>query len=234
MPTKVAKTPVKKTPVKKVVAKEVAPKAPVKLPAFSVPTYSLLGKESTPLALPKEIFGAPINKALLKQAMRVYMTNQKSLLGSTKTRGDVTGSTAKIFRQKGTGRARHGGIRAPIFVGGGITFGPKSRKVTLDLPKKMKKAALISALSSKMFDKNVFGVIGLDKATGKTKEVANFLQVLGKKSVLVVTTEKQDNVVRSFRNLKGVVVMPVTELNAYEVIRHSNLLISKEAVEKLK
>src|SRR3989344_1873864 len=101
------------------------------------------------MALPKEIFGQEVNTKLLAQAMRVYMTNLKKFTASTKTRGEVRGSTAKIYRQKGTGRARHGAITAPIFVGGGIVFGPKPRKVVLDLPKKMKKAALLAALSDK-------------------------------------------------------------------------------------
>src|SRR3989338_11409930 len=144
--------------------------------SLSIPVYSLAGKETGVLALPKEIFAAKVSKSLLAQAVRVYATNQKSLLASTKTRGEVEGSTAKIYRQKGTGRARHGAIRAPIFVGGGITFGPKPRKVRLILPQKMKKAALIAALSVKLADKNVIGLSGLDKASGKTKEMAKLIE----------------------------------------------------------
>ena len=185
------------------------------------------------LALPKEIFAAKVSKSLLAQAVRVYATNQKSLLASTKTRGEVEGSTAKIYRQKGTGRARHGAIRAPIFVGGGITFGPKPRKIRLDLPKKMKKAALFSALSVKAADKKVLGLSGLDKASGKTKEMAKLIEKLKAKSLLIVTGEKQDNVVRAIRNIPGADVLPVSLINAYEIVKHELLFVTKEAVEKL-
>ncbi|MBI4035521.1 50S ribosomal protein L4 [Candidatus Daviesbacteria bacterium] len=209
---------------------------------LSIPVYSLTGKETGTLALPKEIFGQKVNKDLLAQAARVYLTNQKSLNASTKTRGEVVGSTAKIYRQKGTGRARHGAIRAPIFVGGGIVFGPKPRKIRLDLPKKMKKAALIAALSAKAAEQNTIGLAGLDKASGKTKEMAGLVAKIltsvykGDKkqtSALIVTGEKQDNVVRAARNIPGINVLPVNLINAYEVLKHNFLFIAKEAVEKI-
>lgn len=203
----------------------------------SVPVYSLAGRASGTLALPKEIFGQEVNKKLLAQAMRVYMTNQKSLFASTKTRGEVEGSTAKIYRQKGTGRARHGSVRAPIFVGGGITFGPKPRKVRLELPQRMKKAALLSALSVKAADKQLIGLSGLEKASGKTKEMIGLLgKIAGKRKIgssLIVTGEKKDNVVRAVRNIPGIDVLPVNLINAYEVVKHDLLLLTKEAVEKL-
>ncbi len=213
----------------KTVVKVVAPRTS----RLSVPVYSLTGRSTGKLSLPKEIFGIPVNEKLLAQALRVYMTNQKTLPGSTKTRGQVEGSTAKIYRQKGTGRARHGSIRAPIFVGGGIVFGPKMRKVRLDLPKKMKKAALLSALSSKVNDQDITGVSGLEKATGKTKEIVKLTQNLKLKTALIVTGEKMDNIARAARNIKEVTVLPVNQLNAYEVLRHQSLLISKEAVGRL-
>lgn len=209
---------------------------------LSVPMYSLAGIEDGTLALPKEVFGQKVNKKLLAQAVRVYSTNQKTLSGSTKTRGEVEGSTVKIYRQKGTGRARHGAIRAPIFVGGGIIFGPKPRIVRLDLPQKMKKVALISALSAKMSDKQVVGLTGLEKASGKTKQMAELVEKLlavkskelKAKSALIVTGEKQDNAVRAVRNIPQVRILPVNLINTFEVLKHELLLITKEAVEKLK
>lgn len=243
--TKKTARAVKKTVLESAVKKTAASHKSVNL---SVPVYSLAGNETGTLTLPKEIFGQKVNKGLLAQAARVYLTNQKSLNASTKTRGEVVGSTAKIYRQKGTGRARHGAVRAPIFVGGGIVFGPKPRKVRLDLPKKMKKAALIAALSDKAAEKNTIGLSGLDKASGKTKEMADLLkkllaisywqlaaksQKLKAKSVLIVTEEKQDNVVRAARNIPGINVLPVNLINAYEVLKHNLLLITKEAVEKM-
>lgn len=205
-----------------------------KASGLSVPVYSLAGRASGTLSLPKEIFGVKVNEKLLAQAIRVYTTNQKNLTGSTKTRGEVKGSTAKIYRQKGTGRARHGAIRAPIFVGGGIVFGPKARKVRLDLPKKMKRSALLSALSSKMVDKGISGVSGLEKATGKTNEMAKLFKKVGTDNALIVTGEKTNNVVRAVRNIPGVNALPANLINAYEVLKHDMLLITKEAVEKLK
>lgn len=200
---------------------------------LSVPVYSLAGRASGTLSLPKEIFGQKVNQKLLAQALRVYMTNQKTLPGSTKTRGEVRGSTAKIYRQKGTGRARHGAIRAPIFVGGGIVFGPKYRKVRLDLPKKMKKAALLSALSDKMVNKEILGISGFKKATGKTKEIVKLLKKVSTDNALIVTGEKTDNVVRAVRNIPGVNALPANLINAYEVLKHDFLLITKEAVDIL-
>ena len=242
-------------PVKKKVSrkKQVTPhKTPIKIatkPAasrndkLSVPVYSLAGRAAGNLSLPKEIFGGEVNKKLLAQALRVYSTNQKVLPGSTKGRGEVEGSTAKIYRQKGTGRARHGAIRAPIFVGGGITFGPKYRKVRLELPPKMRKAALLSALSSKATSKNVVGLSGIEKASGKTKEMVKLMssvishQISDKKqkpaSALIVTKEKNDNVVRAVRNIPGVSTLSVDLINVYEVLKHDVLMLTKEAVERL-
>lgn len=209
---------------------------------LSVPVYSLAGRTAGILSLPKDIFGAKVNKKLLAQAIRVYSTNQKTMTASTKTRGEVRGSTAKIYRQKGTGRARHGAIRAPIFVGGGIVFGPKPRTIRLDLPKKMKRAALISALSSKILDNTVVGLTGFEKASGKTKEMAQLLAKLSVKgkgqsekslSTLIVTGEKVDNAVRAVRNIPKVDVLSANLINAYEVLKHDMLLITKDAVEKL-
>ncbi len=232
MPRVKKNTTVKKAvkPVKKVAERKAAPRSS----GLSVPIYSLAGRASGTLTLPKEIFGQKVNQKLLAQAMRVYMTNQKSLFASTKTRGEVEGSTAKIYRQKGTGKARHGAIRAPIFVGGGITFGPKPRKVRLVLPQKMKKAALFSALSSKMIDKNVIGLTGIEKASGKTKEIAGLIKNLKLKTTLIVIGEKADNMVRASRNIPGLTVLPVNQLNAYDILRHQFLVISKDALERLK
>lgn len=211
--------------------------------SLSVPAYSLSGRSLGTMSLPKEIFGAQVNKALLTQAMRVYLTNQQAHHSSTKTRAEVTASSRKIWRQKGTGRARHGAVSAPIFVGGGVALGPKARKVILDLPKKMKKKALVSALAQKMIDQEVLGVSGLEKATGKTKQMAEFLKQLNLKfkeqnsklkTTLIVTGQKMDKAIRAASNISGVDILPVDQINALEVIRHHNLIFTKEAVERLK
>ncbi len=245
---KVVKVSAKKV-TKPVVAKVVKPstasvvkpqvvkkaKSSTKTVVLSVPVYSLLGKQNGEMVLPKEIFGSFVNKVLLSQALRVYITNRKQLLGHTKTRGNVKASKAKIYRQKGTGKARHGAITAPIFVGGGIAFGPQSRKVRLDLPKSMRKAALISALSSKLVDKSVAGLSGIEKANGKTKEMFNLLTKIsdGKKirSTLIVTGARTEGVLRSVKNIPGVDTLSTNLLNAYEVLSHEMLLVTKDALE---
>lgn len=200
---------------------------------FAVTMFSLAGKEAGTLDLPKSIFGAEVNKALLAQALRVYMNNQKGHHSNTKTRGEVEGSTRKIYKQKGTGRARHGGVRAPIFVGGGIALGPKSRKVVMDLPKKMKKAALISALSQKLQDKDIFALSGLEKATGKTSEISKFLKSLNKKSVLIVSEKGNDMAIRATQNIKAVNLINAEDINTFEVIKSQSLIFTKGAVEAL-
>ncbi len=235
--------PVKQVTSKKIATKKVeaavkVTKSVVKPTGLSVPVYSLAGKATGTMSLPKEIFGAKVNKDLLVQALRVYSNNQKSHPGFTKTRGQVKMTSAKWFRQKGTGRARHGAKSAPIFVGGGVAFGPKPRKVELELPKKMKKAALVSALSSRVGDQGVLGVSGLEKATGKTKEmtvlIGKIREIKGNKaSVLIVTGEKIDNVVRGVRNIQGMDVLPANQINAYETLIHQVLLVTKDAVEVL-
>ena len=136
---------------------------------LSIPVYSITGEPKGNLDLPK-VFGGKINNTLLAQAMRVYTTNDKTLTGSTKTRGQVQGSTKKIYAQKGTGRARQGSIRAPHRVGGGIVFGPTPRKVVLDLPKKMKKAALLSAIAARVLEKKALAISDAQNFSEKLKK----------------------------------------------------------------
>ncbi len=237
MPVKNPKIKIQKSKVEEKIEKALKPATAKKATNLSIPAFSLLGKADGTIDLPKEIFGVLVNKALLSQTARVYLNNQKTITASTKTRGQVEGSSAKIYAQKGTGRARHGSVRAPIFVGGGIVFGPTPRKVIMELPKKMKKAALISALSDKAAEKKVLGLTGLDKTTGKTKEIASLLTKLSdkkkKESVLILTDKNTDNVLRAVRNLPTVSVFSVETINAYEVLKHDLLLLTKEAVDKL-
>ena len=201
--------------------------------ALLVPMYTLRGTESGTLLLPKEVFGAKINQTLLAQATRVYLSNLKGHFAHTKTRGEVRGSTRKIRVQKGTGGARHGSVRAPIFVGGGIALGPKSRKVMLDLPKKMKAGAFVSALSLKLKEHEILGVSGADKASGKTKEVLSLFRKVAKNNILLVLDKKEDKIRRAVNNLPGVRVAVAEQLNVLEVLRAGALIITEGAVESL-
>ena len=201
---------------------------------LSVLVYSLAGKETGTIELPKVVFGGRVKKSLLSQAVRVYSANLQQQLGSTKTRGQVHGTTAKMYRQKGTGRARHGAQTAPIFVGGGIAFGPKPRTVKLNLSKRMKKSATLAALADKLHDQAIIGVSGLEKSTGKTKELVGFLnKTTAGKGALIITADKIDNVTKAAANIPNVAVLSANLINAYDVIKHRVLVVTKEAVEKL-
>lgn len=191
------------------------------------------GKAAGKVSAPAELFAAKINKPLLAQAVRVYLANQREGGAATKTRGEVEGSTRKIYRQKGTGRARHGAIRAPIFVGGGIVFGPVPHDFSLKLPQKMKRAALSSALTDKKETENLILVTGLNSIT-KTKKMAEILENLGagEKPLLVVAKDAA-SAVRSARNIEGVEILPANNLNTYSVISHQKIVLMKEALPTL-
>ena len=193
------------------------------------------GKVIGKIQLPIELFGAKVNTQLMAQAVRVYLANQRVGTASTKTRGEVEGSTRKIYKQKGTGRARHGAIRAPIFVGGGIVFGPKPRDYTLAFPKKMKRLALASALTSKHLEEHVIVVDGLESIEPKTKVMAATLQTIGAiGKTLIVTSVHALPVVRAGRNIEGVDIVPAHTLHTYAVLNHKNLVFTKEAIPVLK
>ena len=141
--------------------------------------FDTKGKVADTVDLSKEIFGAKINNSLMAQAVRVYLANQRMGTASTKTRGEVHGTTKKVWAQKHTGRARHGSRKAPIFVHGGIVFGPSPRDFSLKLSKKMRRQALFSALSSKLKREEIKGITGFEKLPPKTKVMAAALKSLG-------------------------------------------------------
>src|SRR3989338_8227396 len=185
MPVKKVKS--QKSKVKTATQKSKAMKIASKPSKFSVPMVDVTGRRKGSVELPREIFGAKINEKLMAQAVRVYLVNQRQGTASTKTRGEVAGSTRKIYRQKGTGRARHWSITAPIFRGGGIVFGPRVRGFSLKLSKQMKKKALSSALAQKLLDQKV-SVVDLEGVSGKTRELAQLF-----KNLKLLDKEKKDN-----------------------------------------
>ena len=205
---------------------------------FSVPVVDLTGKKKGSVELPKEIFGAKVNERLMAQAVRVYLVNQRQGTASTKTRGEVTGSTRKIYRQKGTGRARHGSIKAPIFRGGGIVFGPRPRKFDLKLSKQMKKKALFSAIAQKFADQKV-AVVDSKGASGKTREFASLLKNLnllpksGKDNLVLYVSDSNSEAKRATRNIRGVTVVNAESLNTYEILTNKHLVFSREAISNL-
>lgn len=236
-PSKTAEKPVVK-PAKKAAATTVTPvpAKPTRTVAhtLSVPVLDVSGKEKQTVKLPEELFGAKVNKPLLAQAVRVFLANQREGSASTKTRGEVTGSTKKIYRQKGTGRARHGGIRAPIFVGGGITFGPKPRAHTMSLPKNMRRAALASALTQQLKNGNIVIVDGFESLEPKTKLMAEVFKQIGTtKNVLFVVAKESQLVLRSVRNIDYVDSISTAQMHAYAALSHRKIVFMKPAISEL-
>lgn len=251
--TKKKKTEIKKVTTKPVVKKVVAEKnvidrknkekketlknevvAKAKPTSLVTDVYSLKGTVSGSLTLPAEYFGVAINKQLIAQAIRVYLSNQRAGGAATKTRGMVTGSTRKIYKQKGTGNARHGAVTAPIFVGGGITFGPVPHSFRMEMPKKMKTRAVASALSHQYNEGSVKIVENVTSLTLKTKvfvQLLNDLSITGK--TLVLLSKEELAVRRVMRNVAKVDVLPVSDVHTYAIMNHKNILFSKNALSEL-
>lgn len=195
-------------------------------------SYNLTGKKLTPIELDKKVFGAKVSPTLLAQAVRIYLSNQRSASAKTKTRAEVAGSTRKIFKQKGTGRARHGSIRAPIFVGGGIAHGPDgTQNYTMKMPSKMARLALLGAMSQKAQGKLISVVKGADEASGKTSELNKLLKILVPKGkVLLVRTPSQIKFNLAGRNLPQVIMASTASLNAYQAIAYPQIIFTAEAL----
>jgi len=200
----------------------------------SFPIVSPEGEKTGVMSLPNDLFGVPFNAQLVSQAIRVYQMNQREGSAATKTRGMVEGSTRKIYRQKGTGRARHGGIRAPTFVGGGISFGPQPREIHKALSKQMKKKALANALSHIVQNNAMKVVDGLMDLPVKTKSFADMLnKIQVSNRILFIYGNETASVARALRNIKNVSVFPVDSFSAYDVMTHTYTVFTKDALVSL-
>ncbi len=187
-------------------------------------------KES--IEIKDNIFGLNKREDILHSAVRNYLANQRQGTHSTKTRGKVRGGGKKPWKQKHTGRSRHGSNRSPIWKGGGIVFGPQPRDYSYKLPKKVKKLALYTALSVKVSEGNMVVVDNIEIEKPKTKNMISVLKnlELNNQKVLIVMPDKNENVILSARNIVGVKVMRARDINTYMVLTHSKLLITKEAL----
>jgi large subunit ribosomal protein L4 len=186
------------------------------------------------IELNENVYGAEVNEHVLYEVVKNYLANQRQGTQSAKTRAEVRGGGKKPFRQKGTGNARQGTIRAPHFVGGGVAFAPKPRDYSYKLPKKVKRLAFRSALSSKINEGEVIIIDSLTFDAPKTKEMINVLaNIKADRKALIVTLEKEDNVVKSASNIKNVEASFVGSLNVYEILKHTSLVMTKEAAEKI-
>lgn len=205
---------------------------------MKINTYTYKGVKSTPLAAPKEWTEEP-NMALLAQANRIYEANTHTGFTKTKTRSEVTGSRRKIYRQKGTGGARHGAKSAPIFVGGSKAHGPKGVYRQLSLPIKMRKKALYTAISLKLKSGSLVAVKTPEKLQ-KTKEAAKLIELIKKdlkitkssQKYTIVLSEKDSETRRVVRNIENLVVIRRNDLNAYNVYRGGLLIFDAKIFEK--
>lgn len=186
------------------------------------------------LELNEHIFGVEVNQVVLHEVVKNYLANQRQGTQSAKTRAEVRGGGRKPFRQKGTGNARQGTIRAPHFVGGGVAFAPKPRDYSYKLPKQVKRVAMMSALSAKAANNELIVLDELQMNSGKTKEMITLLaNIKAAKKAMFVLPEVDKNVVLSARNLKGIRTELITTMNVYQILNHSSFITTKQAIEKI-
>ncbi len=186
------------------------------------------------IELSDAVFGAEVNEALLYEAVRQYTAAQRSGTAATKTRHEVSGSGKKLWKQKGTGRARVGSIRSPLWRHGGTTHGPQPRSYEYKLPRKMLLGALRSALSAKLRDGELRVVRAFELNDHKTKNLsAVFGSLEAKKSVLLVETGENVNLARASRNLKTVKLVPTRDVNVYDLLKYQEVLLTEPAARKL-
>jgi large subunit ribosomal protein L4 len=198
-----------------------------------VSVYNLEGVVVDHIEISEYVFSVPLNQAVVHQAMVRQRANARQGTANTKTRGEVAGSTRKLFRQKGTGSARAGSIRSPLRRGGGVVFGPKPRSYRQAIPKKMRRLALRCVLSAKVRDQELIVLEQLALEQPKTKEMVRILAALGADySALIVAAEPEKNVVKSAHNLPGIKTMPASLLNVIDILSYKMLLMTVSAVRK--
>ncbi|NMB25549.1 MAG: 50S ribosomal protein L4 [Firmicutes bacterium] len=199
-----------------------------------VAVYDMQGKTVGELELNEDIFAAAVNEGLMHQAVVMYLANQRQGNAATKTRAAVRGGGRKPWRQKGTGRARHGSIRSPIWVGGGVTFGPTPREYRFSMPKKARRQALRSALSSKVAAGSLIVLDDLHFEEPKTRSMVGVLRSLeAEGKSLIVTCDAGRNVYLSARNISGVNTSRAQDLNVYNVLNCDNLIVTRKAIEAI-
>ena len=199
-----------------------------------VNVLNVKGENVGEIELNEVLFNTEISEHAVYEVVKNQLANKRQGTQSAKTRAEVRGGGRKPFRQKGTGRARQGSIRAPHYTGGGVVFAPKPRDYSYQVPKKLRRKALYSVLTSKAKENELVVLYSLTFDAPKTKEAANILNAVeaGNKAY-VVTADNDANVFRSFRNIKGVDVSSANLINVYDLVRHNKLVITKDAIAKL-
>jgi large subunit ribosomal protein L4 len=199
-----------------------------------IEVYNIKGQSIGKIELDKEIFNGEVNEPILHQVVRMYEANQRQGTASTKTRSDVRGGGKKPWKQKGTGRARAGTIRSPLWRGGGIVFGPHPRDYSYSVPKSVKRLALISSLNAKLNDNNLVVIDDIKLEKAKTKEFAAVLRnVKADKKPLLVLDDKNETVIRASRNIPNLLLRDYKTLNAYEVLKQQKLVLTQKALVAL-
>ncbi|MGV8154038.1 MAG: 50S ribosomal protein L4 [Alkaliphilus sp.] len=199
-----------------------------------IAVYNISGEQVSEMELSENIFGAKINEHVLYEVVKNQLANKRQGTQSAKTRSEVRGGGRKPWKQKGTGRARHGTIRSPLWTGGGVVFAPKPRDYSYTIPKKIKRLALKSALSAKVTNNEMIILEDLSFDAPRTKDMVNILKNLGiKRKALIVMSEKDDMVIRSANNIPGVVTALANTINVYDILKYDNFIITKAAVEKV-
>lgn len=199
-----------------------------------VALYDMSGAQIGEIELNEDVFGIKPNEAVVHAFVKMQMANKRVGTASTKTRAEVSGGGKKPWRQKGTGRARVGSTRNPVWRTGGVVFGPKPRDYSYKLPRKVRRLALKSALSSKVIDNNIIVVDKLVFDEPKTKSMVQVLEALKvAKKTLVVTGDGDPNVSKSARNIPGVKPLRADFINVYDLLKHDTLLITRDAVNKV-
>ena len=199
-----------------------------------VTMLNMAGQEAGELELKDEIFGIEPNQNAVHAVIKNILANRRQGTQSAKTRAEVRGGGRKPFRQKGTGRHRQGHSTDPSQIGGGIVFAPKPRDYRYTLPKKVRRLAMKSALSSKVAEQEIIVLDQLKFEAPKTKEMIKCLEnIKAGKKALIVTVDKDENVVRSAANIPGVKTMLVNTMNVYEIVNHDSFIVTQEAVKKI-
>ncbi len=202
----------------------------------SITLYNLQGTKTGTLTLPDSVFSAPAKPGLLAQAIRVYLSNQRQNTKATQTRSEVSYSTKKIWKQKGTGRARHGSRRAPIFVGGGVAHGPTGNEsYTLNLPTKMRRAALRGSLTTKAKSQAMNAIASIADFKGKTTDLQKIIKAISgnTKKTLFILDKPYVSVIKAGRNIKNLTLTQAARVNTYEVLNHEQIIITPESLQVL-
>ncbi len=196
--------------------------------------YNISGEQIDEIELKDEVFGVKVNEDAMHRVVKMILANRRQGTQSTLTRAEVRGGGRKPWRQKGTGRARHGSIRSPQWTHGGVVFAPKPRSYRFSIPKKIRRLAMKSALTTKVESNNLIVLDELNFDAPKTKQVINMLENLKVDSkTMIVLAEKNENVEKSARNIPNVKTTLVNMLNVYDILNYDKFIITKAAVEKV-